>query len=134
MSLMYGYNSQIHHTAGTAPFDIILSNGPPSASTYGRLTKSFSDIPGDMQSQDTNQRLPDGVERVRAAVRQSIAATQKIKDDYDKKIRWDRHVRVSVEVYMNGPKHAALVSHSTKKLLIRRKTNSWYVCGDCERK
>lgn len=88
-ALTYAYNTSVHKTTGTTPFDLVLSRPPPSFAT--NLNQSR------VHSQDTQsfaERLRISIDKARS----SLAKTQaRYKKDFDKRVR-----RVANKPKVNG--------------------------------
>lgn len=114
-SFAYAYNTRTHLAKGNSAFNIVGPKEPSSTATFGRPTGTASDMPKQARSLHPKQRLLERLQLVKEAVQKLMVATKKrYKNAYDKKVRQEPQIRVSDEVCIDRPKHAAFTFDSGK--------------------
>ena len=93
-ALCYAYNTAIHRSTGTTPFELVLSRPPPE---FG-----LRHSPGRRLSRKQRKDLADRLEVAIGKARASLAKTQaKYKADFDKRVRRSRKMKVGEAVYLD---------------------------------
>ena len=98
-ALTYAYNTSVHRSTGTTPFDLVLSHPPPPFTIH-------QDIGNPKYKADSRKSREDLVRRMEQAIlsaRRRLRKTQlKYKADFDKRIRVaNRHIEAGQYVYLD---------------------------------
>ena len=95
-SLTYAYNSHVHRSTKTTPFDLVLSRPPPPFTLDQNANEQR---PKRFSKHEFVKRLEHSLEKAR---RQLDKTQQRYKDDFDKRIRrTNRKLRPGDFVYLN---------------------------------
>ena len=93
-ALCYAYNTAIHRSTGTTPFELVLSRPPPE---FG-----LRHSPGRRLSRKRRKHLADRLEVAIGKAKASLARTQaRYKADFDKRVRRSRKIKVGEAVYLD---------------------------------
>ena len=93
-ALTYAYNSHVHRTTGTRPFDLTLSRPPPAFS----LHRSLRDRP-ELHSRDRHEFLIALDEIIAGAYNRLKKAQARYKKNFDKRVR-RTNVKIGPEEYV----------------------------------
>ena len=108
-ALTYAYNTAVHRSTGTTPFDLVLSRPPPS------FTNNI--ITGSSERSDMTfaQRLRDSIDRARSHMDKAQA---RYKRDFDRRVRRVTHrPKVGSHVYLDpfdGTKKRSKLQHTVE--------------------
>ena len=93
-ALCYAYNTAVHRSTGTTPFELVLSRPPPE---FG-----LRHSPGRRLSRKQRKDLADRLEVSIGKAKASLAKTQaRYKADFDKRVRRSRKIKVDEAVYLD---------------------------------
>ena len=109
--LTYAYNNSVHRATGTTPFQLVLSNPPPSLIVHRSVTEA--------NIGKTRRGRAEMVERLETAVcnarRRLTKAQERYKRDFDRNVRRaNRHIKPGQYVYLDpqdGQKTAGKLGH-----------------------
>lgn len=129
--LTWVYNIRTPKVTGTSLTNIILQRVSPSDATFGRLTGNASNIPEHPESLQSNQRLLEPEELMKAAVASPMAVTQKRYKTTMKRSLHGDHSDLLVMKSISTAPHMPHLNLILPKILLRKCiTNACYVRVD----
>ena len=122
-ALCFAYNTAVHRTTGTTPFDLVLSRPPPEFSVDHQPNRGKRPV-----RQDFVDRLKIALGKATRSLRKT---QERYKRDFDKRIRRARRLKVGEAVYLDisdgaakRDKLAFQVSGPFRILEVQRKGNT----------
>lgn len=81
-ALSYAYNSHVHRSTGTTPFDLVLSRPPPDFALHHDVSREAP--PGMHRKDDFVARLQSSMRKARASL---LRTQSRYKRDFDRRVR-----------------------------------------------
>ena len=98
-ALTYAYNTHVHRTTGTTPFDLILSRPPPPYATHHSVKRRAT--PDAFTKQDFLRRITDTIDM---AGKRLHSAQARYKRNFDRSIRKSKRLITTDDyVYLDNP-------------------------------
>ncbi|CDF38169.1 unnamed protein product [Chondrus crispus] len=103
--LTFAYNTQVHRSTETTPFDLVLTRPPSGLALPGTVPQDAVSNTEDPRTpvqykRATLRKLRDALERTRVKL---TAAQRRYKADFDKKVRFRSVIQVGDLVYVDRP-------------------------------
>ena len=101
-TLCYAYNTAVHRSTGTTPFDLVLTRAPPDFATTRRAQPKGPYTAADRD--DYAQRLEEALKKARASLQRTQA---RYKRNFDARLRRRRAIMPGDAVYLDTHDGAA---------------------------
>ena len=95
-SLCYAYNTSVHRSTGTTPFDLVLSRAPPDFVVSHNLRRK--EPPTVAERNDYVQRLESAIGKAKVSLKKT---QERYKKDFDARVRRRRPICVGDAVYLD---------------------------------
>ena len=98
-ALTYAYNTSVHRSTGTTPFELVLSNPPARFSMHYDIGEPRYDPNSKKSREDRIRRLEGAIIKARTKLKKTQL---RYKQDFDKRIRVsNRHIQAGQYIYLD---------------------------------
>ena len=114
-ALTYAYNTHVHRSTNTTPFDLVLSRPPPPYAAYHSIRSIRRNGPTDGDTRkDFRHRLDVAISNAKVSLRK---VQDRYKNDFDKHVHKRKlNIRVGDYLYID-PRGARVPGHSKRNKL-----------------